>query len=95
MQSIIAHKFESTRYLGSLADGTIVLLPYGPAVTAEAKATVEAAKQKIISGELKVFAGPLEDNEGKLRIPAGTVMGSEDATNKMDWLVAGVQGSVK
>ena len=25
-----------------------------------------------MSGELKVFAGPIEDNEGKVRVPAGT-----------------------
>ena len=56
---------------------------------------MEAAKQKIISGELKVFAGPIEDNEGKLRVPAGTELSSEDAATKMNWLVAGVQGAAK
>jgi basic membrane protein A len=56
---------------------------------------VEAAKQKIMSGELKVFAGPIEDNEGKLRVPAGSELSSEDAATKMNWLVAGVQGAAK
>ena len=64
-------------------------------VTDEAKAAVEEAKKKIVSGELQVFAGPLKDNEGKLRVPAGQVVSSEDAATKMNWLVAGVQGSVK
>jgi basic membrane protein A and related proteins len=73
----------------------VVLLPYGPAVTDEAKQAVETAKQKIISGELKIFAGPIEDNEGKVRVPAGTELSSEDAATKMNWLVAGVKGAAK
>jgi basic membrane protein A len=62
-------------------------------VTDEAKQAVEAAKQKIISGELQVFAGPIEDNQGTLRVPAGSVISSDDAATKMNWLVAGVQGA--
>jgi basic membrane protein A and related proteins len=44
---------------------------------------------------LKVFAGPIEDNEGKLRVPAGTELSSDDAITKMNWLVAGVRGAAK
>ncbi len=95
MEAVKAHKFESVRDLGDLKDGIVVLLPYGPMVTDEAKQAVEAAKQKIMSGALKVFAGPIEDNEGKLRIPAGSELSSEDAATKMNWLVAGVQGAAK
>ena len=95
VNAVMAKKFEPVRYLGSLSDGVVVLLPYGPAVSADAKAAVEVAKKKIIAGELKVFAGPIEDNQGKLRVPAGSALSSEEAANKMDWLVAGVQGSVK
>jgi len=95
INEIKANKFKPSRYLGSLADGTVVLLPYGPAVTEDAKKAVEAAKKKIIAGELKVFAGPISDNQGKLQIPAGSTMSSADAAAKMGWLVAGVQGSTK
>lgn len=95
VQSVLAHKFEAKHYLGSLADGTVVLLPYGPAVTDDAKKAVEEAKANIIAGKLDVFAGPLNDNQGKLRVPAGTVLGSDDASASMNWLVAGITGSVK
>lgn len=88
-------KFKPSQYLASLADGTEGLLPYGPAVTEAAKQAVAAAKKKIISGQLKVFAGPIFDNKGKLRIPAGKTMSSDEAADKMGWLVAGVQGSTK
>ena len=95
VKSIESNTFDPTRKLGTIADGTVFLLPYGPMVTDEAKAAVEAAKEKIVSGKLEVFAGPLKDNQGELRVPAGQVVSSEDATNKMNWLVSGVQGSVK
>jgi basic membrane protein A len=95
VEAIKANKFEAMRELGDLKSGIVVLLPYGPMVTDEAKQAVEAAKRKIMSGELKVFAGPIEDNEGKLRVPAGTELSSEDAVTKMNWLVAGVKGAVK
>jgi basic membrane protein A len=95
VEAIKADKFEAKRDLGDLKSGIVVLLPYGPMVTEEAMRAVEAAKQKITSGGLKVFAGPIEDNEGKLRVPAGTELSSEDAITEMDWLVAGVKGTAK
>jgi basic membrane protein A len=95
VEAIKANKFEARRDLGDLKSGIVVLLPYGPTVTEEAKRAVEAAKQKIMSGELKVFTGPIEDNEGELRVPIGTELSSDDAINKMNWLVAGVKGAVK
>jgi basic membrane protein A len=95
VEAVKANKFEAKRELGDLKNGIVLLVPYGPMVTDEAKQAVEAAKKKIISGELQVFAGPLEDNEGKLRVPAGTVVSSDDAATKMNWLVSGVQGAAK
>jgi basic membrane protein A and related proteins len=95
VEAIKANKFVAKRDLGDLKSGIVFLLPYGPMVTEEAKRAVEAAKQKIMSGDLKIFAGPIEDNEGKLRVPAGTELSSEDAITKMNWLVAGVKGAAK
>jgi len=95
VKEIEEKKFDTTRYIGSLADGIVMLLPFNSAVPEDARQAVEAAKKKIISGELKIFAGPIEDNQGKLRIPAGQVMDHAEATAKMDWLVAGIQGSTK
>src|SRR6202023_3179814 len=63
VEAVKANKFEAKRELGDLKSGIVVLLPYGPMVTDEAKQAVEAAKQKIISGELKIFAGPIRSEE--------------------------------
>lgn len=59
--------------------------------TAEA---VEAAKAKILSGELYVFSGPIMDNEGNEKVAEGAGMTDEELLN-FDWFVEGVIGSVQ
>lgn len=55
---------------------------------AEAKAKIEAERQAILDGK-HVYAGPLNDREGKERIAAGEVL-SDQALWQMDWYVDGV-----
>ena len=55
---------------------------------------VEDAKEKIVNGELFVFTGPLEDNEGNQVVADGQQMTDEEML-AMDWLVKGVIGSAK
>jgi hypothetical protein len=54
---------------------------------------VTTAEKDIIAGKLHPFQGPLKDNTGKERVPAGKTM-SDDQLQKMDFYVAGVQGSL-
>ncbi|HEY9621746.1 MAG TPA: BMP family ABC transporter substrate-binding protein [Crinalium sp.] len=78
---------------GSLKDGFSRISPYGPAVSAEAKAAVEAAKAKLLDGSLAIFKGELKDNNGKVVIPAGEQYSLQDPRlNSIDWLVKGVVG---
>lgn len=95
VKGIVEGKFDTQRYLGDLADGVVILEPYGPAVTAEAKQAVADAKQQIISGKITLFAGPMSDNQGKERIAAGKTIGSNEACFGMDWLAKGIEGSTK
>jgi basic membrane protein A len=76
-----------------LADGAVGLGPYGPAVTDEMRAAVEAAQSGIISGDLQVFAGPLYDQAGTQRAPEGQTLTNADLL-QMDWLLQGVEGTV-
>ncbi|MDR1785078.1 MAG: BMP family ABC transporter substrate-binding protein [Spirochaetaceae bacterium] len=54
---------------------------------------VKAAEDKIVSGALKVFAGPLVDQTGAVKVPAGTVMTDDEVWN-MGWFVQGVIGNI-
>ncbi len=82
-------------FRGGLADNFCKLAAYGPAVSDEAKADAEAAKEKFMSKDLVIYQGELKDNKGGEILAAGSDYEQQDiALEKMDWLVEGVKGSV-
>lgn len=81
---------------GGLKEGIVKASPYGPAVTAKAKAAADAAKAKFMDGSMVVYKGPIKDNTGKTVIPTGKEYTQQDIwLESMDWLVEGVIGSAK
>lgn len=79
---------------GGFKEGYIKMSPYGIAVSDDAKAKAEAAKQGLSDGTLVIFKGPLKDNKGKELLPEGKQQGQRDIElEKMDYLVEGVEGS--
>ena len=80
---------------GGFKEGFIKMSPYGAAVSADAKAKADAAKEALTAGKLVIFKGPIKDNAGKDVITAGTERGQTDIElEKMNYLVAGVKGSI-
>ncbi|MBE9155619.1 BMP family ABC transporter substrate-binding protein [Nodosilinea sp. LEGE 06152] len=80
---------------GGLADNFCKLSPYGPAVSDEAKAAGDAALAAIESGELVIYAGPLQTNTGSEILPAGKELKTDNVElEKMDYFVEGVIGSI-
>jgi simple sugar transport system substrate-binding protein len=80
---------------GGFKEGFVKMSPYGAAVSAEAKAKADAAKEELTAGKLVIFKGPIKDNAGKDVIAAGTERGQTDIElEKMSYLVAGVKGSI-
>ena len=73
-----------------IKEGMVVLAPYGPAMTDHARAAADEVKAGIVSGKLHPFTGPIKDQKGTLKVPAGTVMADADLL-KIDWYVEGVQ----
>ena len=82
-------------YMGSLSDGVVALAPFGPAVSADAKAKVDEATAAINAGTLQIFQGPLKDNAGVERVKAGSTMSLDEAMASMDWLLDNIEGSTK
>jgi len=76
-----------------MAEGLIKLAPYGKMVPDAVKALVEAKRQEIVAGTFDVFVGPIKDNAGQDRVPAGVTMTDEQKLS-FDWLVEGVVGSI-
>ena len=57
------------------------------------KKPVRLKQADIISGEFHVFSGPINDNKGILRVPAGSHMTDQEML-EMDFLVEGVNGEI-
>ena len=60
-----------------------------PDVAALGTATIADIK----SGKNKIFVGPISDQSGAVKVPAGTVM-DDGALGGMQWLVQGVDGKL-
>ena len=90
---VIAGKWKPENIWGGIKDGMIKLAPLNPAVPKDVADMVAKAQKDIVDGKLHPFQGPLKDNTGKERVPAGKAM-TDDEMQKMDFYVAGVQGSL-
>ncbi len=77
-----------------IADGCMAMAPFGPNVPQEVQDQVNQVKSDIEAGTTVVFAGPIVDQEGTVRVAEGEVLG-EDAMSAVDWFVKGVVGSPK
>lgn len=84
--------WKSGFYYGSIKDGFTGLAPYGPSVSAATKSAIAKKMSQIESGSYYEFKGPLYDQNGKLKVPAGKKLSVNDLY-AMSWLVKGVIGS--
>jgi basic membrane protein A len=80
-------------YYGTMKDGLIRLAPLSNLVPAATRRQIGQQTAAIKSGELHVLQGPIRDQKGKVRVPAGKVMSLKDALS-WQWLVQGVEGSI-
>jgi basic membrane protein A and related proteins len=94
VQAALNGSWKSGFYYGSIKDGFTGLAPYGPKVTAKTKAQIAAKRKAIVSGKFNVFQGPLYDQSGKLKVPAGKKLRLIQDLYTMQWLVKGVIGKV-
>lgn len=78
-------------YWEGMNAGIVELAPLTKLVPAGAPEKVAAVTEQIKSGKLKVFTGPIKDNSGVEKVPAGTTMSDKEMLS-MDWFVEGVVG---
>ncbi|MEM5581434.1 BMP family ABC transporter substrate-binding protein [Roseibium sp. AS2] len=92
IEKIAAGAFEPAEYGAflSIKDGLIDVACCGEAVSEELKEKVMAERDAIIAGK-HVFAGPLSDRDGTVRVKDGEVLSDGDLW-AMDWFVDGVSG---
>jgi simple sugar transport system substrate-binding protein len=89
VSDVIAGTWKSGDTWGGIREGMIKLAPLNPAVPAGVKAEVAKVEGEIKAGRFHPFTGPVKDQDGKERLPAGKVM-SDDELGKMNYFVEGV-----
>ena len=84
--SVIDGSFVTEPFLGGLADGMVDITPLdgtiSPIGAAEA---VNLAKKKIINGDLVIFYGLMETNDGRVMGTAGRAMSDGEIAGGMNW----------
>jgi simple sugar transport system substrate-binding protein len=92
-KEVIEGTWESRDIWGGIKAGMVGLAPINPIVPGDVIARVQKQEEAIRNGSFHPFQGPVNDQDGKLRIPAGTTISDADL-QKMDWYVRGVQGNL-
>jgi basic membrane lipoprotein Med (substrate-binding protein (PBP1-ABC) superfamily) len=93
-QSVIDGTWEPIFLRCGVADGCMALAPFGPKVPQEVKDKVDGLVDDLTAGEMAIFNGPLVDQDGAVRVEAGSSLNDEELGN-VDWFVQGVTGSPK
>jgi basic membrane lipoprotein Med (substrate-binding protein (PBP1-ABC) superfamily) len=76
-----------------LASGVVELAPFGPSVPKAVQNEVLSLNEKIKSGKLVVFTGPIKDSKGNIRLPAGKRADIE-WISKMNFFVPSIEGNL-
>ncbi len=93
VQSILNHTWKPANNRYGPKDGYIQLSSFGSAVPATVQKEASAVFQELKDGKFFVFAGPIKDRDGILKIPAGQIADDNYLAN-MNWVVPGVEGSL-
>lgn len=90
-REVLDGTWRSGNVWGGIREGMVRVEHFGPKVPKAVQDEVLARQKDIAAGKLKPFAGPIADNEGRPRVPAGGAMTDEQILG-MDFLVSGVLG---
>lgn len=86
---ILNGTWESRYYWEGLDKGVVDLSPLSKLCTPDMKEKVFRAKNRIINGDLKIFAGEIYDTSEILRVSKESYMRDDEIWN-MDWFVKGI-----
>jgi simple sugar transport system substrate-binding protein len=76
-----------------IKENMVTFAPLNKSIPADVVKLFDDRKQAIVDGKLVPFAGPIKDNAGALKVPAGAAL-TRDQLRSIDWYVEGVDGSI-
>jgi basic membrane protein A len=86
--------WKSQFWYGSLADGFVVMAPFGKSVTQATRTAILAKEHAIINGTFDPFTGPIYGQNGKIVVPKGVTL-TVMQKYSISWFVKGVIGNPK
>jgi len=92
IQAILDGNWTPESYYGTMAEGYVTLAPLTKNVPDDVKAEIAAVQAEIEAGNKPIFVGPIKDNTGAERVPAGKTL-DRAGIWETDYLVAGVSAS--
>jgi simple sugar transport system substrate-binding protein len=90
-RDVITGRWKVAPVWGGLGSGMVDLAALDPSLPARQTAAIAAARRTISDERGAVFAAPLRDQQGRVRLDKGAL--DDAAIARMDWLVQGVIGS--
>jgi basic membrane protein A and related proteins len=93
VNAVLDGTWKSDQFFGSMADKVVDLAPFGDMVKDDVKKLVEDKKKEIVEGKWDVFTGPIKDQKGNVKVPAGQKMTDKEILEMM-WFVEGVDGTI-
>jgi basic membrane protein A and related proteins len=94
VKAVIAGTWKPEAYWGGMADGVVDLAPLTANAPKGAQAAVDKIKAQIIAGKFDVWAGPIKDQTGAVRIAKGATLDDKGQLS-LDWLVEGIVGKIE
>ncbi|MEA1975762.1 MAG: BMP family ABC transporter substrate-binding protein [Bacillota bacterium] len=94
VKNVMNGTFESHAYWGGMSNDTVRLAPLTENAPKDAQEAVDSAKEKILDGSLVIFAGPIKDQTGEIKVEEGTNL-SDGEMLSIDWFVNGVIGKIQ
>ena len=88
IQELLDGTWKPTNVWEGIKEGAVLMSPYTN-LPEDVAAAAEETEQKIASGEFHPFTGPIFDQAGTERYPAGAVVPDGDLLG-MNWYVRGV-----
>ena len=92
IKAAMAGTWKSQDVWGGFDSGMLMLSPFKN-MPADVEALANSTMADIRSGKNKVFAGPLTDQAGATKLPAGAVM-DDAGLSGMQWLLKGIDGKL-
>lgn len=93
VESVMNGTWTSEDYWGGLKDNVLQIVSVNPALPDTIKQAIQTTQDKIKSGEIVPFRGPLKDNQGTIKVEAGS-QATDQALVSMKWYVEGIDATL-